>query len=361
LEKISTNLELVSYYDSRGQKDKAESVLLALYQKQRASAGLIQELISFYWRNGHYDKAFGVYDSSLQIANSKYRKQYLREMVDRYRERKNYDRALAAVAELRKDDPLNGDLFRIVSEIYAEQGNYAAMVQHYRDGLQMVRDSKMSEDEKKQQIAVMRRGIIQANLILKDYTAALDQYIELLNRDAENEALLSEAAFFAARYGISSRLFDYYTKTATASPKDHRWPMLLGRLHLYSSNPEAAIEQFRAAIAIRPERVDLHQSLADAYQRSGKYPEALQEYDRLYALTYKDSRWLSSMAELNARLGNQKKALELYEQFLSGRTPLERDFEMAQKCFSWGMSKSAIAMAMQALKISDRYQTMGSV
>ena len=37
-------------------------------------------------------------------------------------------------------------------------------------------------------------------------------------RDAENEALLSEAAFFAARYGISPRLFDYYSKTAAASP-----------------------------------------------------------------------------------------------------------------------------------------------
>ena len=354
LEKITVNLELVSYYDSREQKGKAESVLLALYQNQRASAGLIQELISFYWRNGNYDKAFGIYDASLQIANSKYRKQYLREMVDRYRERKNYDRALAGVAELRKDDPLNGDLFRIVSEIYAEQGNYQAMVQHYRDGLQMVRDSKMSEDEKKQQIATMRRGIIQANLILKDYTAALDQYIELLNRDAENEVLLSEAAFFAARYGISSRLFDYYNKTAAASPKDHRWPMLLGRLHLYSSNPEAAIEQFRAAIAIRPERVDLHQSLADAYQRSGKYPEALQEYDRLYALTYKDSRWLSSMAELNARLGNQKKALELYEQYLSDRKPVERDFEMAQKSLNWGMSKSAIAYGNAGVK---KFQT----
>ena len=52
---------------------------------------------------------------------SKYRKQYLRETVDRYRERKNYDRALSAVAELSKDDPLNSDLFRIVSEIYASK------------------------------------------------------------------------------------------------------------------------------------------------------------------------------------------------------------------------------------------------
>ncbi|HEY7160867.1 MAG TPA: hypothetical protein VH815_06380, partial [Acidobacteriota bacterium] len=112
LETITVNLELVSYHDSRGQKDKAESVLFALYQQQPASAGLIQELISFYWRNGQYDKAFNIYDASLKIANSKYRKQYLREIVDRYRERKNYDRALAAVADLRKDDPLNGDLFR---------------------------------------------------------------------------------------------------------------------------------------------------------------------------------------------------------------------------------------------------------
>ncbi len=350
LERITLNLELVRFYDSRGDKGQAEFVLLALYRKQPASAGLIQELISFYWRNANYIKAFGIYDSALSIANSRYRKQYLWEVANRYRESKEYDRALAAIAELRKSDPLNGDLFRIVSEIYAEQGDYAAMVQHYREGLQMVRDAKMTEEGKKQQIATMRRGIIQANLILKDYTAALDQYIELLNRDAENETLLNEAAFFAARYGISARLIDYYDKTAAASPKDHRWPMLLGRLHLYSSNSESAIKQFRAAIAIRPERVDLHQSLADAYQRSGKYNEALQEYDRLYALTYKDARWLSSMAELSARLGNQKKALQLYEQYLSNRTLLEHDFEMAQKALNWGMPRSAVAYGNAGLK-----------
>ncbi len=350
LERITLNLELARFYDSRGEKQAAESILVALYKKQPSSHGLIQDLILFYWRNGHYDKAFAIYDSALSIANSQFRKRFLREVAGRYRERKLYDRALTSVAELRKDDPLNADLFQFVSEIYAEQGNYKSMVEHYRAGLQLVRDSKLSEDQKKQQIASMRRGIIQANLILKDYTAALDQYIELLNRDAENESLVRESAEFAARYALTPRLIEYYQKTAAASPKDHRWPMMLGRIYLDSGNPADAITSFRAAIAIRPERVDLNESLADAHRRAGQYKEAIQTYEQLYALTYKDTNWLGSMAELEARLGNQKKALELYERYIEPRSLLQRQFMMSAKALSWGMPASAVAYGNAGMK-----------
>ena len=349
LERITLNLELARFYDSRGEKEAAESILVALYKKQPSSAGLIQDLILFYWRNGHYDKAFAIYDSALSIANSQFRKRFLLEVAGRYRERKRYDRALAAVAELRKDDPLNADLFQFVSEIHAEQGNYKSMVEHYRAGLQLVRDSKLSETQKKQQIASMRRGIIQANLILKDYTAALDQYIELLNRDAENESLVRESAEFAARYSLTPRLIEYYQKTAAASPKDHRWPMMLGRIYLDSGNPADAITSFRAAIAIRPERVDLNQSLADAHRRAGQYKEAIQTYEQLYALTYKDPIWLAQMAELEARLGNQKKALELYERSIEGSL-LQRQFILSAKALDWGMPASAVAFGNAGIK-----------
>jgi tetratricopeptide (TPR) repeat protein len=350
LQKITLNIELAKFYESRGEKQAAETILVGLYNKQPASSGLIQDLIQFYWRNENYDKAFAVYDSALSIANSNFRKRYLREVADRYRERKMYHRALATINELRKDDPLNTDLFKFVSEIYAEQNHYKALSEHYRAGLQLVKDSKLSEDQKKEQIAAMRRGIIQANLILKDYTAALDQYIELLNRDAENEELVREAAEFGARYQLTPRLIDYYQKTAVGSPKDHRWPMMLARIYLYSGNPAAAITNFQAAIAIRPERVDLNQSLADAYRRAGLYKETLQTYERLYELTYKDTNWLAQMAELEARSGNQKKALQLYEQYLSSSSALDRNFQMAQKSFSWGMNRSAIAYGNAGMK-----------
>src|SRR5262249_52743693 len=160
------------------------------------------------------------------------------------RERKNYNAALELVQQLAAKDPLNSSYFQLIAELNSEKQDYTALAEQYKQGLKNVRESDMTPEEKKQKAIELRRGIIQADIISKDYTAALDQYIEIINVTAEDTSVLQEAADFGSRYGIFPRLVEYYQKTAAASPRDHRWPMVLGRLHVFSGEFEQAAKDF---------------------------------------------------------------------------------------------------------------------
>jgi len=349
LERWNRMLDLARLFESLRAAAKAEAVYRELYTLQPRSAGIINELLSYYWRSTEYEKAFALYQEVLPAANIHWKKKYLVALAGKYRERKLLSPALLAARELYSGEPFNDQHFRLVAEILAEQKDYASMAQHYKDGLQKVRESTLNDAEKKAGIAALRRGMIEAQVILQDYTAALDQYIEIINREAESEEVLKEAAAFASRYGLMDRLFEYYTKTAAGSAKDHRWPMVLGRLRVYSGKFEEAIVNFRAAIEIRPERTDFYRQVAESYQRLGKYQEAIQEYEKIYSLSYKNKQWLQPMAELYARLGNGKKALQLYQETLGELIPIEKDFQLCSQALQWGMAEQATVYGKAAM------------
>jgi tetratricopeptide (TPR) repeat protein len=351
VDRWNRTLELAGFHEVNHAPQTAEGVYAKLYNEQPHSVGIIQELLEFYWRTEQYGKAFDVYKKTLADANPVWRKKYLAEITSRYRERKDFAPALIYARQLLETDPLNSQNFQLLAKILAEQKDYPALVAHYKEGLQKVRDAKLTDEEKKQRIAELRHGVIQANIILQDYTAALDQYIEIINKDAESEPLLKEAADFAAHYNLNARLFDYYTKTAAASPKDHRWPMVLGRLHLYSGDFEPSIRQFETAISIHPERTDFYQQVAESYQRLGRYEQAIQEYEKLYEFSYKNKSWLGPMAELHARLGHIKKALQLYSETLGRLSNMQQNFDLAKQALKWGLTDQAVAYGKSGLDI----------
>ena len=363
LDRIQLTLDLARFYEAQEQQDRAEAAYRKLYTSMPRSVGIINEMLSYYWRAQKYDKAFAVYDEVIPVANAVYKKQFLLESARRHMERKDYAPALAAARELNTADPMNSEYFQLIAEIYAGQQDFAALSGHYKQGLERIRTSSLPEDQKKTQIASMRRGIIAADVILKDYSAALDQYIEILNRDAENTSLLTEVSEFALKHDVFDRLIDYYTKTAAASPKDHRWPMMLGRLQFTAGQFEPAINNFQSAIAIRPERTDLRRQLAESLQRLGRNEEAVAAYEKLYAMTYKDKSWLDPMAELQFRLGNRAKALELYTLSRpSDESPMTRDFALCEKALQWGLAAEAVKYGERAMKDydEDMSQTLDS-
>ena len=358
VERWTRMLELARFHEANKQSQQAENIYERLYREQPKSAGIIQETVAFYWRTGQHGEAFAIYKEALAASNTNWRKTYLSHLADKYREQKDFKSALVYARDLLSTETLNIQHFQLVAELLAEQKDYAALSAFYKEGLKTVQESELTAEEKRTRIAGLRKGIIRANVILKDHTAALDQYIEIINRDAESEEGLREAADFASRYALTERLFDYYTKTAAASPKDHRWPMVLGRLRLYTGDYRAAIEQFQTAIAIRPERTEFYQQVAESYQRLGEYETAIQAYESAYEISFKNKRWLEPIAELHARLGLQEKAFETYAQTLTPLSPMEHDFALAQKAVAWGWFDRGSVYGKTALNLYYKDMTV---
>ena len=153
----------------------------------------------------------------------------------------------------------------------------------------------------------MRRGLIPVLTRMKDYTAAVDEYVAILNQFPEDEALAGEAARYARKYNVQDRLTAFYMKAGTDSPRDPRWPMVLARVQTALENLPVAIESYTKAFAIRPDRSDLLASRAGLEERLLRFDDAAKSYAKLYDLAYKDPQYMVKVAENRARPTNHLK------------------------------------------------------
>ena len=110
--------------------------------------------------------------------------------------------------------------------------------------------------EKTERIAAMRRALIPVLTRVKDYSAALDQYIEILNRYPEDEALHPRSRSYAA--AITGRQADRDTTPRLGRfSADFRWPMVLARIETRMEEFPEASRPTREPLAVRPDRTDL--------------------------------------------------------------------------------------------------------
>ena len=131
----------------------------------------------------------------------------------------------------------------------------------------------------------------------------MDQYIEIINRYPEDDALVPEAALTPSAWTAGSNCWSITPRHGGKAPRDYRWPMVLARIQTQLEDYPAAVDSFATAINIRPDRVDLRTARADLLERLMRFDEACAEYQRLFELNYHDTRWMEKIALLRARQG----------------------------------------------------------
>jgi tetratricopeptide (TPR) repeat protein len=200
----------------------------------------------------------------------------------------------------------------------------------------------------------MRRALIPVLTRMKDFSGGVDQYIEVLNRYPEDEALAREAALYASANGEARKLRDYYAKTATDSPKDFRWPMVLARIETQLEDYPAAISSFTRAAVVRPDRQDLLTARLNLEERLLRFDEAAASAEKLYELTYRNPQWMEKLAELRARQRQTTAAVTaLNKAWIEGHPDrAENFFKVAQRLESWSLLAEARRFAEEGLKRS---------
>ena len=266
-QKLPLQIELARFYESRNRVSDAQAVLEQLHAANPKSLGLIQDLEAFYWRHQLRDRAIALLEQSIPVANVIYRKQFLFDQAQKLRTLKEYDRAVRLGQQLLKENPLDTGYSNFVAATLVQAGRHSELPPFFTEQLQAVRQSKLSPEEQKSRILALRRGMVEAQVALKDFTAALDQYIEMINTSAEDAALVNEAAGFAEEHQLEPRLRRYYADTAQRSAKDHRWPLVLARMEDRWGRLADSLTQYDAAIRIRPERLDLYEAKAGLQER----------------------------------------------------------------------------------------------
>jgi tetratricopeptide (TPR) repeat protein len=357
VEKLRLRLSLARFYEGRQQTAQAALLIEAVYRDNPASLGVVRATVDFYWRgmhnrNDNTKRAIDVLEESAGRAEAGYRAEFTLEAARKSIESGDTARARGFATRLLSREPYRAEYIAVMADAYARAGDDRGLRGFYDAKIRELQNAPLPQSQRTEQVAAMRRALIPVLTRTKDFSAALDQYIEVLNRYPEDETLAREAAAYASSNGVVPRLRDFYTKAASDSPKDFRWPMVLARIDTQLEDFPAAIAAYTRAAAVRPDRADLLTARLNLEERLLRFDEAGATAEKLYELTYRNPDWMVKLAEIRARQGRTADAIAaLQKAWIEGRSPSPRAyFAVAQKLESWGALAEARRFGEQGMK-----------
>ncbi len=329
-------LALVHFYENEGRLSDAQTVLASLYQSHPNILAVVRANTDFYWRTKQPAKAVDVLAESAGRAQPTYQRAFLLEASRKATEAGDVNRARQILATLLKQEPLRPEYLAAMADTYAKASDDRGLRSFYQATIDALRKANRSTAE-------MRRGLIPVLTRVKDYQAALDQYIDILNQYPDDPGLAKEAAAYAQQHNLGNRLVAYYAKQVNDAPKDYRWPIVLARVDTELERFNDALDAYGKATALRPERTDLWIAEAQLQERMLRFADAERSYARLYDLTYKNPEWMEKVAEVRARQGQRDPAIAALRTAYIENRPARADnnFAVANKLNSWNYVDAA--------------------
>ena len=349
--RLQLRYTLIRLYESRKDFPAAQKNVEALYRDNPKILGVVRSTVDFYRRVKMQPQAISVLLQAAKDAYPALSTQFTYEAARKETEAKQFQQARGLLTGLLNASPYNGEYLAAMADTYAQAGDDLGLEQFYTEKIALFHTAPLPADARKAQIATLRRGLIPALTRMKNYSSAVDQYIELINNFPEDDTLVTEAALYALRYQRQQQLVDFYAKTVAQSPRDYRWSMVLARTQTNLENYPAAIDTYGKSIAIRPDRADLYIARAGLEERLMRFDEAAADYQHIYQLAYKDPQWMEKLAAVRARQGKTKDAVAaLQAALIDGRPESAKNyFDVAQRLETWGMLTEARAFAEQGV------------
>ena len=356
IRKLELRYSLVHFYEAKKDLRQAQRNVETLYRENPKVLGVVRSTVDFYWQNKDRQRAIEVL---VQAANDSYPvlgAQFRLEAARKASESGHYEQGHSLLNQLLSAAPFNEEYLAAMADVLSRAGDDEGLKKFSLDKIEEIKKSQLPQDVRTRQIAALRRGMIPALTRLKDYAGAVDQYIEVLNRYPEDDALISEAALYAQRNGRGQQLIDYYANTIRQSPRDYRWPMVLAKIQTQAEDYPAAVDTYATAIRIRPDRIDLRSARAELLERLMRFDESAAEYQQLFDLNYHDTRWMEKVAEIRARQNNPKAAIAaLNIAFIDNRAEKPANFfAVATRLAGWGMIEQARGFAQKGVDSAGR-------
>ena len=320
VEKMRLRLALMRLYEGQKDLDSARVVIDELYAEQPKILGVIRGAVDFHWRTKNYDRGLQVLLESAASSYPDLQTKFRFEAVRKATGVGRYEFAREHLRPLLGQKPFDAQYLAAMADTYGREGRYDALRDFYIGKITELREAGLPAEAKKVRIAALRRGLIPILTELGDFSAAVDQYIEIINRYPDDEQLIQEAALYADPRGRRRQLADYYVRTTAESPQDFRYHRVLGWLQTQFENHEAAIGAFTRAAEVRPDHTGVLESRAALEERLMRFDDALGTCRRLYELTYENPRWMEKIAEIQARQGRPRRCRRVASEGARRRT-----------------------------------------
>ncbi|HMV87691.1 MAG TPA: hypothetical protein PKA34_31670 [Blastocatellia bacterium] len=306
--RISYRLQLAAAAEKNGQKENAAALLSQLVAAYPTNYGVLTEAADFYWRLGKREQSTRLLANSIQRSKGRYRYVLARKLAARQSERGQLAAAEATLKKLYDENPGNLDVFRELSKLYVRQSKVDALRERYRQTIRAVKEQETDHLALRQTIAQLRGQVIEAFTQLRDFNSAIEQHIEIINRNPDDEEKVNAAVEYAKRYGGGETMIAYYLKASQQAFKDYRWNLVLARLYDSKNDFANARAQLQKAIHNQPEMIELHEELADVCLRAKDYNAVIESLRLIVERTNDDPNYLKRLAEAYDKAGRKREA-----------------------------------------------------
>jgi tetratricopeptide (TPR) repeat protein len=340
---ISYRLKLAGAYQEAGQRGAAAATLRELVQKFPTNYGVLSEAANVYRRMGQRENSLRILRAGMERGKGRYHYIFARKLAAQELEAGQTAAAERILRSLHDEDHLNTEVFHELAGIYVRTGNREALKRSFHVTLDAIKQQDIDIKEMRMEIADLRGQMIKAFTELKDYNAGIEQYIEIINRDPDDEDKLDQALAYAKRYGGAEMLLSYYQRLSQQAYKNYRWNVVLARIFEAQGDLGSAARNYRAAIDNQPEMVELYDALAGVYTRSKNYDAALEALGKATELSNDDPQYIKQTVELLLKAGRTREA-EIARRKLPAEEPkqqtLDDQFAQAASLRSSERSKS---------------------
>ena len=354
VDRTRLRLSLMHQLEDTKRVEPARQVMEALYREQPRILGVVRAAVDFHWRQKNYERALALLDQSAETAYPVLAEQFRFESARKATQAGRYAQARGMLQRLLSNKPYEPRYVAAMADTIAREGRYDALRDFYQTKISELKQASMPRLQRTRQIASMRRGLIPALTKLADPAAAVDQYIEMINRFPNDAELVREACFYAGRHDRRDQIVNYYVKTTGESPRDFRYHRVLAWVYTHFEDLPAAIEAYGRAIEVRPDSTEVLEARASLEERLLRFDDALATYQELYRLRYEDPRWMEKVAEIYARQGRRAEAVEAARKALiEGRPPRpEHYFAAARRLDRWGYVSEARDAAEEGVDLA---------
>lgn len=168
-------------------------------------------------------------------------------------------------------------------------------------------------------------SIVKANLITKNYTAAINRLENISSGQPKNPVpveLLGEVYFAKKDFSRSEK---YIKEAIRLNPKWLLPYSSLANVYLATKDIPSAIKVYESALAVAPDNAGTYVRLAQIYERTGKYDDAIKMYEKILQLkpgnALASNNLASILSDVRSDPESLRRAMKLAVKFKNSRQP----------------------------------------
>jgi hypothetical protein len=360
VQKIELQYSLAQSLESHNDIAAASKIIDSVHAANPRILGVVRATTDFYVRTSQPPRAIGTLLEAAKAATPSLARDFTLEAASRANDANDTAQARTLALGLLAQTPYDARVLDLVATSYARVHDDAGLKQFYLTQLASVRNAPgLTVDARKQDIGLLRRGLIPALTRLNDFAGATDQYIALLSAFPEDVGLGQQAALYTLQHSRQPQLLDFLRTTVKQSLHDSRFMILLAQAENTFDDLPAAESAYSLAIALRKDRVDLYTARADIETRLSQSDPAQSElaaadFERLYLLSYHDPSWMLRLAELRARQQRPADVVKaLQTAYIDGHAATPADFfTVAAQLEGWNLLAQAQTFAEKGVALA---------